>query len=291
MGAQLFELPELKLKYYRFGVGKSPHVLVTAALHGDEVTGTYAAYKLIEYLRHKEGVEGTVTVVPVVNVLGFTSRTRLSPVDYVDMNRVFPDGAGAPTTKRIVNFIWELALSSDYVIDLHCAGLNSYQYILALYKEFPRVKELADKMPWDTVVESNGTRGQLFVEASYRGIPAAIIETGGGDGYYDESWGETMFRVVLGTLAHIGAIRDLGTMTLATEKTYYGKLVQARTPVEGFPRPVVKPGTNVHKDEILGYVGDKPISSPATGRVIRIEKNMFLFENSGAASIAPLEGS
>lgn len=178
MDTGFLELPELKLRYYRFGVGNSPRVLVTAALHGDEVTGTYAAYKLVEYLKLRENIEGTVTVIPVVNVLGFISRIRFNPVDYVDMNRVFPDGTGSLTTRRIVSFVWELASSSDYVIDLHCAGLNSYQYILALYREFPKVKELTDRMPWDTVVESNGTRGQLFVEASYRGIPAVIIETG-----------------------------------------------------------------------------------------------------------------
>lgn len=41
---------------------------------------------------------------------------------------------GSLITRRIVSFVWELASSSDYVIDLHCAGLNSYQYVLALYK-------------------------------------------------------------------------------------------------------------------------------------------------------------
>jgi succinylglutamate desuccinylase len=40
-----------------------------------------------------------------------------------------------------------LAEQSSYVLDLHCAGLNSYQYILALYKEFPKVKQFTDLIP------------------------------------------------------------------------------------------------------------------------------------------------
>lgn len=53
---------------------------------------TYVAYKLVEYLKRRKSIEGAVTVISVVNVLGFISRTRFNSVDYVDMNRVFPDG-------------------------------------------------------------------------------------------------------------------------------------------------------------------------------------------------------
>lgn len=49
-----------------------------------------------------------------------------------------------------------------------------------------------------------------------------------------------MFRVVLSTLAQVGTVRGLELQTLTTEKVYYGRLVQVRTPVEGFPRPAVK---------------------------------------------------
>lgn len=107
----------------------------------------YTAYRLIEYLSIGKRPNGSVVVVPVVNILGFAARTRFNPVDYVDLNRVFPDEAGSIITKRIVRAVWELAEQSSYVLDLHCAGLNSYQYILALYKEFPKVKQFTDLIP------------------------------------------------------------------------------------------------------------------------------------------------
>lgn len=288
MDLRFLDLPELRLKYYVFGSGASPRALVTAAIHGDEVTGVFAAYRLIDYLKLRGNIGGTAVIVPVVNVLGFGAKTRFNPLDYVDMNRVFPEGAGSAVTRRIVKSIWEFATSSDYVLDLHCAGLNSYQYVLALYKEFPKVREFTNSIPWDTVVESTGTRGQLFVEASHSGIPAAIIETGGGDGYYIEKWGEVLYKVVLGTLANLGVLgSELAIHQV--KKTYYGKLAQVKTPVEGFPEPVVEPGEFVQKGDTLSKVGGIAVHSPVTGRAIRVEKNVFVFSNSSIASVAPTE--
>lgn len=290
MDLRFLDLTELRLKYYVFGTGSSPRVLITAAIHGDEVTGTFAAYKLADYLRLKGSIEGTVVLIPIVNLLGFAARTRFNPIDYVDMNRVFPEGAGSTITRRIVKFVWELASSSDYVLDLHCAGLNSYQYVLAMYKEFPRVKEFTEIIPWDTVVESTGTRGQLFVEASYRGTPAAIIETAGGDGYYVDKWGETLYRVALGALVNLGVVKGDHDVIYTIKKTYYGKLIQVKAPEDGFPEPAIEPGAFVRKDDVLGQVGGVVVRSPAMGRVIRIEKNVFTFSDSSMASIAPVEG-
>ena len=287
MDVHALELPEVMLRYYKFGSGDPPRVLLTAAIHGDEVTGTYSAYKLIDYLKVRGSVRGTITVVPVVNVLGFSSRVRLNPVDFVDMNRVFPDGAGSAVTKRIVRFVWELATASDYVVDLHCAGLNSYQYVLALYEEFQRVRELTDTIPWDTIVESNGTRGQLFVEANHRGIAAVIIESPGGDGYYSEEWGEVLFETVLGTLVNLGAVEAAGSAQPRVAKTYYGRLVQVDSPMEGFPRPVVEPGARVRKGELLGYVSGKPIYAPEDGRVIRVSRGVYAFSGERVATVAP----
>ncbi|HEC96312.1 MAG TPA: DUF2817 domain-containing protein, partial [Euryarchaeota archaeon] len=174
------DFSDASLKKYIFSSGE-PRILITAGIHGDEVTGVYAAYQLINELK-KEKILGSVVIIPVVNPLGFQARKRENPVDGVDLNRVFPEGSGSPITRGIVTSVWEEALSSNYVLDLHCAGIYSYQYILALHKEFEAVKNFVSKIPWEIVVESSGLRGQLFIEAIHVGIPSAIIETVGGQG-------------------------------------------------------------------------------------------------------------
>jgi len=289
MGISYLELPEFRVRYYVFGSGE-PRVLITAGIHGDEVTGVYSAYRLAEYLRGRRVLGGTIVVVPVVNVLGFAARTRFNPVDYVDMNRVFPDGAGSSTTRRVVRAIWEMAESSNYVLDLHCAGLNSYQYVLALYRDFPKVREFTDLIPWDTVVESTGLRGQLFVEATHRGIPSAIIETVGGDGYYSEVWGEKLFEVVLGMLRGVGVVESFEQPNYGV-RVYYGKLVQVKAPAEGFPKAVVEPGSTVREGDTLCYVEGRAVNSPVSGKLIKVSRSTYVFEGDSIASVAPLTSS
>ncbi len=271
------------LRYYVFG-SSSPQILITAGIHGGEATGVYAARRLVEYLGRVESIEGSIVVVPVVNVLGFYARTRWCPLDMVDMNRVFPDGAGSVVTRSIVKKIWELASSSDYVLDLHCAGLDSYQYILSLYREFPRVREFVEDIAWDTVVESTGLRGQLFVEANHQGIPAAIIETGGGSGYYVEEWGEKLFETVSSTLVNLGFING---EEKKISKKYYGRLVGVQSSYEGFFKPSIRPGVDVVVGDVLGLVDGKPVESSTSGRLISLSSWMYIYSGGLVGRVAP----
>jgi len=279
------EFSGVKLRYYVFGRG-SPKILITAGLHGDEVTSVYAAFKLVEYLKFVGNLNGSVVVVPVVNVLGFQARMRVNPIDMVDLNRVFPDGSGSSITKGVVKKVWELASSSDYVIDLHCAGLYSYQYVLALYRTFPKVKEFTDKLDWDTIVESKGTRGQLFVEASYVNIPAVIIETVGGSGFFNEGWAQTLFNTLLNSLGYVGILQQ-DIKPIAKSKKYFSQLEEVRSTHEGFFKSNVDPGTYVNREDLIGEVDNHIIKAPIEGKVISLAKNRYVFIDDYVASIAP----
>ena len=71
-------------------------------------------------------------------------------------------------------------------------------------------------------------------------------------------------------------------------KTYYGKLVQAKTPTEGFPKTVAEPDTNVREGDTLCYVGGLAVTSPTSEKVISIAKNTYAFKEDSVASIVPL---
>jgi hypothetical protein len=43
------------------------------------------------------------------------------------------------------------------------------------------------------------------------------------------------------------------------------------------------------KGDALGYVGGKIVTSPATGKLIRVAKDVYIFEKETFASIAPVE--
>ncbi len=278
------DLPGASIKYYVFGSG-SPSVLITAGLHGDEVTSIYGAWKLTALLKGLN-VKGRVTVVPVVNVLGFNAGTRTNPVDGVDLNRVFPEGCGSSTTVEAVKFIWGLAEEADYVIDLHCAGLHSYPYILSLYREFSHVWSFVKLMPWDVAVESTGLRGQLFVEASREGVPAAIFESVGGSGLFVREWVTKLDEFLLETLRRLGVVEGVRN-SLNVYPEFYGKIEEVPAGREGFFEACKDPGRKVSLGECLGNIWGEEVRSPLTGRLLWVAEGLFLSPYSTAARIAP----
>ncbi len=275
------EFSGVSLKKYVFGSGE-PRILITAGIHGDEATGVYAAIELIEELK-KEKVAGSVVVVPVVNPLGFEARKRENPVDNVDLNRVFPEGSGSPITRGIVTSIWEDALSSDYVLDLHCAGNHSYQYILALHEEFDAVKSFVSKIPWEIVVESTGLRGQLFIEATHAGIPGAIIETVGGQGFFSPEWGRKLVDILLNLLRNLEIVEGKGC---AVNQRYLSRIERIKSEYSGFFYPEDVLGEFIKENDVLGKVDDNIVSSKVSGFVTGLAAWRYVFKGDYLASVA-----
>jgi predicted deacylase len=200
------------------------------------------------------------------------------------MNRVFPDGDGSPVTVGVVRKVWELASSSDYVLDLHCAGHYAYQYILSLYRDFGHARSFVDNIDWGVAIMSSGLRGQLFVEATHIGIPAAIIETAGGSGYYIPRWGDILFKTLLGTL------NNLGILEFDDEsgggKRYYGRLRRVSSERDGFFNACVELGEDVVKGSPLGEVEGYVVKSPVSGIVLGLSIGRYVFKGGYVARVA-----
>lgn len=110
------------------GQRSGPSVLVTAGVHGDEYEGPLAIAQFAESLSPKD-VCGTVYLVPVANPPAFAAGTRLSPVDGLNMARVFPGKEEGLPTERLAHFWFhEFARGADYLIDLHSGGVE-YEFL------------------------------------------------------------------------------------------------------------------------------------------------------------------
>ncbi len=274
----------LKLKIYEFGTG-GPRILITSGIHGDELTGIYTNLQLIRYLERKDNIHGKIYIIPIVNILGFQASTRRNPIDNIDLNRVFPDGDGSIITKGIIQEVWGIAKTSDYILDLHCAGRYTYQYILSLYNKHQFIKEYTDNISWDVEIMSSGLRGQLFTEATEEGIPAAIIETAGGRGYYDKQSGDTLFHTILQTLHNLGFI-TLNNVTEKPNRRRYGKLIRVRSNLSGFLEPRVEVGKEIQKGDVIGEVDGETVKSPVSGIVIGLTKDRYIFKQGLVAKVA-----
>lgn len=110
-----------------------PTVVVTANVHGDEVTGLAAVHELDRLLAVSLR-RGTAVLVPSLNPEGLEQQSRAQPSDGVDLNRVFPGDptASAVGASRTAGRVW-LGLhrhSPDAVIDLHADSALAIPYAI-----------------------------------------------------------------------------------------------------------------------------------------------------------------
>ena len=104
-----------------------PSILITAAIHGDEINGTGIIHDFL-FSKPINLRRGTLIFVPVVNVFGFESHERYLP-DRRDLNRSFPGTAKGSLASRIADkLMTELVDRCDYCIDLHTAAIQRTNY-------------------------------------------------------------------------------------------------------------------------------------------------------------------
>jgi len=271
----------ISLFIFRLGDGK-PHVFLISGIHGNEQTGVYVAENLIEKLSKTE-LFGSITIVPVANPPAFRCKSRISPMDGLDMNRVFPGNREGTVTERLAAEIWEQAMQADYIIDLHSCEEECIPYVLALHREFSYVKSLAYKVGIPYVIESTGTRGQLFVEASREGIPAIIIEMGGKCSV-DLQSAVRVRDFLLNFLTSLGIIQGY---ELESKPEFYGRIVEIRAPTDGLFIPKSFCGSEVSEESPIGEIKNKNnITSPLNGLLVYIKKVMYVFKGEKIAGIA-----
>ena len=112
-------------KYEFYGTKEGPHLLVLAAVHGNETAGTKAIEKLLKEIEQKEITlsAGKLTLVPICNEKAYEKDVR--QIDE-NLNRVMTMH-DKPTTyeQTLANEICPLIKEHDILLDLHsthCQG-------------------------------------------------------------------------------------------------------------------------------------------------------------------------
>jgi predicted deacylase len=273
-----------ELKIYEFGEG-SPRVFVTAGLHGGESTGIYAANKLLEFLQHSPLKKGSVRILPVGNPAAFRRLQRTSPYDELDLNRSFPGKRDSVPTLGVADAIWEEAQDADYIVDLHCCGVYGASYTLAVYQEYDFARELASQLAIPRVIQSGGTRGQLFTDACAMGIPAVIIELPGGGqgGVIDIPAGDHCFDALVGLLRQFDMVE--GTPN-KPEPVFYGPLQPVTCEKDGLWLPALKPGTPISSGDIIGTLDGESVTCTVDGTTMMMRPPSYVFKGTPLASVA-----
>ena len=160
------------------GIKSGPVVLVTAAIHGDELNGIEIVRRLI-YSIDVSQLSGTLICVPVVNIYGFQNTTRYLP-EGKDLNRHFPGDNTQWSQGKYAYIIYnELAAKSNYILDLHTAseGRSNLPHVRADMSN-PEVARIAHAFGTTVILDNEGYNGTLRKTATDNGIPSIVFEAG-----------------------------------------------------------------------------------------------------------------
>ena len=197
------------------GTNPGPCVLITAGVHGGEFSGIDAATRLAGLLEPGE-VHGQVVICPVANPPAvYQGRLGVSPVDGVNINRVFPgDPEGGPTERLAAWLFANLVDGADAYVDLHSGGIdevlkNFVGYRLTGDPELDaKTADMAGAVGIEDVIFGlNADGGNSHAAAARQGVPAILVETG----QLGERDADTSRRLVDGLYGVLGRLGVLET--------------------------------------------------------------------------------
>lgn len=170
-----------------------PVVCVSAAIHGDEVTGTAVIQSLVKRLKTFSLVKGKLYAFPILNPSGFENISRSVLYDKADVNRNFGGSDGGNAAERFASIISStiIGYKPDYVIDLHTDSMNSIAYTLIDYPDcvedvttIKKSVQIARTLGFSWAIDTDMSAGYplqhcLTGYLVSQGIPAVTIELGG----------------------------------------------------------------------------------------------------------------
>ena len=102
--------------------GTGPTVLISGGIHGDEYEGQVAIRNLARKLNQSD-VQGRIIMTPSLNLPAALVGNRCSPIDGLNLNRVFPGDPNGSITMKIAHYISSVLLPlCDAQLDLHSGG-------------------------------------------------------------------------------------------------------------------------------------------------------------------------
>jgi predicted deacylase len=268
-----------------------PCLLVTSALHGDELNGIEIIRRLLGN-KSLNRIKGTLILVPVVNVFAFIGQSRYLP-DRRDLNRSFPGSPKGSMAARLAYLLTnELLPLCTHVIDLHTGaiGRENLPQIRGAFNENAALADLAKAFRTPVVLDL-GLRAGTFRETAHKnGIPSLVYEAGEAL-RFDELSIRAGVSGILNVLAHLEMIRKRTArkqhLPIMAKSTQW-----MRAPQSGVTRSLVTLGARVSVGETLAYISDpfgeneEAIVSSVSGIVIGRTRLPLVHEGEAVFHIA-----
>ncbi|RVX39833.1 hypothetical protein EDD27_2206 [Nonomuraea polychroma] len=262
------------------GSRPGPTVVITGGVHGGEFAGIAAAAQLAARLQ-PDDVVGRIAICPVANPPAvYGGRLNVSPLDGVNINRVFPgDPAGGPTERMAAWLFEHLIPGADAYADLHSGGIDETLLDFVGYRLTgddaldARNRAMAHAVGYEHVVFGRSAEGGNSHAAANRlGIPAVLIETGQ-RGDRDPATVRTLLDALHRLLNHLGAIEGPAPAPTATPREWVWT-GDVESPAAGLWYPDAVTGDEVTEGQAIGRIVDPvdgaehKVTATATGTII-----------------------
>lgn len=239
------------------GARPHPRLVAVAGIHGDEAEGMLALH---EFARAHDpaSLQGTVVLVPVANPTAFAAHARRSPVDGLDLNRIFPGRPDGTASERLAHhLLHDVIAGADFLFTLHSWFATGS---VVDYVEYPagtaplavRSREAAVAAGFRRLRASGWPEGALVPVANALGIPGIEAEIGGhgvSTGANRAAYVEHLRRL----LQHLGVLPGAPPPNPAPEFYARGHLTASAS---GVLRLAVRPGDHVEAGARLATIHD-----------------------------------
>lgn len=243
------------------GKKDGPRLFVSAAIHGDEINGVEIVRRLLASSFVKR-ITGTLILVPVVNVYGYTSKSRYLP-DRRDLNRAFPGSAKGSMTSRLAHtFMSEIVANASHGIDLHTGAkhrTNLPQIRTSLNDHDALAMAKAFRVP--VILNAELRDGSLRATAAENGCPVLLYEAG-------EALRFDEFAIRAGLRGIVNVMRHLGMLppAKAPSRQLVPQIAQesrwVRANASGILLSTKAIGDAVSKGEVMAHITDPTGSTP-----------------------------
>lgn len=262
------------------GQAPGPRLLLTAAIHGDELNGVGVIHQLANRIDPAR-LRGTLVMVPGLNTPGLLHHSRaFTPGDGRDgdnLNRLMPgDPQSTDRGKLYAGRLWSALLrpNADVAIDLHTQSRGT-AYPIYAFAGSPRARAIAELIAPDMIKLDPGVEGSVETEMLRSGVPAITLELN-----RPESFDPLVIERAVGGIMRVMvdlAMLAPGSAPPPPVKPFIGDtLATVRTSHGGFATLLVALGDAVSEGQPVARLADpfgrviETLTAPQAGRISSI---------------------
>ena len=271
-----------------------PVLLVSAAIHGDEINGVEIIRRLLVN-KSIDRIKGTLIAIPVVNVYGFVSKSRYLP-DRRDLNRSFPGSENGSMASRLANVLMTQILPhTTHIVDLHTGAVNreNLPQIRAKLLDNPELETLAKAFGVPVILNAEFLENSFRAAAFDKGIGVLLYEAGEAL-RFDEVSIRAGVRGVLQVMVELG-MRPRSKRPRKVDSMVANTSRWVRAGQSGILRSLVATGTKVQEGDLLAYINNplgentEELTSPIAGIIIGKTNLPLVFAGEALFNIAGYE--